>query len=1014
METQKKLKLIPLHQFFKIMDRPSKAMYLLLYCALLLSSVVLTVALNDPSQWVVEVDTFHAQQLETVPLRTFEWQYRSMDTEIGAWQEDVTYFASPMQPKSWIVMLFCLLQIIGWAYLLTAASYIKNYVSYVAFFFYGMAIYLSGAFEMVAPDHAIFFNIGLTLLVFVPAYLFQQTILNWRFAFRLPLFFAVTALPFVLVYVYRDWVGIHATSVSMFPLLVVLGLVYCVFVAKDLAQLVFFLGSNAKNPKWRLTPTMYLAVLVPVASISFLMMHNAMGWHFLESGDFPLKAMHFLAFMSILMPGLNQNIGLTVKESINNRSFSMLVTAFGLVSVSSMFLQVGLGDYLYLHAIERLFSVMMFLGVLVHSMYMFYNFGPLLSARLNLYFLTMMPKRLMYVFVWGVMVLAALGLDASEGMKTQRLLKAVAFNRSADQEMLEGKTMEAIALYQAAATIAEGSVKANYNQAMLLMQVGGDGYQIRECLRKASGFVPFVPAWLNLGNLELSDASPDQAKRYLKQGLELVSDAKISNNLAQAYLLLDQPDSAVMSMKQALLQDPENPNYYANLGKIYLQHGKLQEAKKFLQEGLSLDQTNAAVVTNALFLNLKADAGLKIDDRVWSDPEILSSRSSRFNHAVDRYKSRDYKAASSVIDTLLAASETPDVLFLDGMLRFERGDWEGAISRMAFMDVNHPEYSKYTNHFLGVAFFSAGIPEMASAFFEASGSKGRMEDLLNHARMEIDRGDLAKGFALLNQARTIDTTLMSSVAREEALLQLANGEYLFASIGFDLKSLSADEWTRAGIYAGMKGNKGAALEAFRNAIEKDPKTVAPYLEMGRISIRTGDSLALENLEAGLKKNPKHLGLRVEQSRALMMANRIEEGRKQLSVLLQEAPQDPAVLLLQAEFSAATGDTSLSIKQYKTLLQTRPLDQAVVLPLARLMRQKRMDFEGQNLLANVLMINPRNAEYWAELAYFERLLDRTQEVAGAARRAVSLTPNPDRAKQISTEFAVEMKAFPPIE
>jgi predicted Zn-dependent protease len=100
-----------------------------------------------------------------------------------------------------------------------------------------------------------------------------------------------------------------------------------------------------------------------------------------------------------------------------------------------------------------------------------------------------------------------------------------------------------------------------------------------------------------------------------------------------------------------------------------------------------------------------------------------------------------------------------------------------------------------------------------------------------------------------------------------------------------------------------------------------------------------------------------------------------------------------------------------LDQYKALRKVQPLHPGAVLGIARLMRAKRMDFDGQNLLADVLAINPRNPDYWYEMAHFERLLDRTEEVAKAARSAMELSTDPLRVKAIAAEFETELKAVP---
>jgi predicted Zn-dependent protease len=1012
MEPIKKLKLIPLHQFFKIMDGPGKALYLVLFVALLASAVGMFIASNDPSQWVLSIDEVHTTEPELVELRSYEQNYRKMETEITAWKEDAVFFASPMTPKSWIIFAFVVLQVLGWGYLMTAASYIKNFVGYAAFFLYAIAIFLSKAFEAIAPDQYWLFNLGLAVLIFVPAYLLQQGILKLGFALRLALFLAITAFPFILSYAFKGWLGLHGASVGMFPVLAFVVIAYFLFISKDISQLMFFVGTNLPKQSWRAKFPVFFAVFLVIEALEFLMLHNAMGWQFLAGAEqFPVRPIHLLVVVSILMPGINQNLSFVVKDNMDNRSFSTLITALGLVATSAIFLHIALGEYLFLYALDRMLSLLFFIAGLLHFFYMYYNFGPMLKARMNFYYLSMMPKRLMFVFVVAATLLLSLGFEASEGMKTQRLFAAVAYNRHADHEMLEGRFVEATALYNAACASALGTVKGNYNQAMLMMRTGGAATEIKDLLARASGFIPFAPAWLNLGNLEMEGGVPSQAKYYLRKGWEMVKTPELANNLAQAHLLMGEPDSAIISMKEALRLAPEMPVLYANMGKIYLDHGKYKPAEEFLKAGLALPEPGSAVATNALLLNMVAGTELVVPESLLQQAGMKDSRSAMFNFAVERYKRRDFEGASALLDSMLITNETPDALLLDGMIRFEQGDIGGAISRMEFMDVNHRNYMKFTNHFLGVGFFNAGVPELAASFFAKSVENGRQDDLINQAYMEIDRGDHEYGYMLLNQTRTQDSSLFDLVAREEALLQVATGEYFFASLGFDLGTLTPSEWVRAGIYAGQKGNRPAALEAFRHAIELDSTAVAPYLEMGKISIELGDSLAAENLLPGLKHHPKDIGLRVQLARAALVAGNRAEGEKYLADLEKEAKDDFGVRCLKAEITALKGDTASAMEQYQALYKLQPLASPAVLGLARLMRAKRMDFEGQNLMNDVLGINPRNPDYWYEMAQFERLLDRREEVARAAQSAIGLETNPARAKAIAEEFKLEITEFP---
>ncbi|HEX2899619.1 MAG TPA: tetratricopeptide repeat protein, partial [Bacteroidia bacterium] len=277
--------------------------------------------------------------------------------------------------------------------------------------------------------------------------------------------------------------------------------------------------------------------------------------------------------------------------------------------------------------------------------------------------------------------------------------------------MLHGEETEAMLQYSAAVSEARGSVKGNYNLAMLEMSLTGDLVKAREHFKFSSSFIKFPYSFLNWGNLEQSEYSPRQASVVMRRGTREVPNAYLSNNLAKAFLQLDEPDSAILEMKEALRLQPDNSAFYSNLGRIYMDYDKVDEAKKFLESGLDLPKVHRATVTNALFLNLRHGSKIAVSEDLLQLPHIRESWETNFNFAIDRYHQGDIEGArrlltrnqpeaASYSDSTASGSLRADSLLLDGMLLFEKGEIARAISRMDFIDVNFPVYRPYTNHFL--------------------------------------------------------------------------------------------------------------------------------------------------------------------------------------------------------------------------------------------------------------------------------------------------------------------------
>lgn len=1021
MEPKKKLKVIPMWTFFTAMKLVDKLLFGIVFIALIGTAAVAIMAAENPVRWTLDVNEVTESTQEQVTLRSYTHNYRQIDTQIGAWKEQVVYVASRIAPQPWLVLSFIIAQVLGWAYLLASASYVRNVVAYVIYFAFAILVFVASAMNAEKTTSFWLVNGGLAVLLLAPAYLLQQEILKLAFGLRLLIFAVVAALPFGIKYYEGGWLELHSASVGMMPVLAVVTIVYLVFIANDINNLIFYLATNAKNPKYRVKFPIIFTVFLVLTAIEFLMLQKEMGWEMVASdNEIGLRPMFLIATASLLAVGTKQALGPVLKNFIPNLGMSMGFVAIPLIGLSFMAYLVATGEYLFLHMVERLgISLLFFTGV-GHFFYMFYNFGPLIRARVNFYYLSMMPRRLMYFFVVVIAIAGTVLLEAAGMAKSSRLFSETMYNRMGDDEVLRGNLPEAMLHYRTAVQNARGSVKGNYNLGMLEISTGGDLAKAREHFRHASDFIPFAYAYLNWGNLEQSDYNPIRAKAVLQDGVRKAPNAYVHSNLAQAMLRLDEPDSAILQLKQAMLLQPNNGGLYANMGRLYMDYEKPDEAEKFFTSGLELREVHRAIVTNTFFMNMRHGTTMPISDEILQSPAVKDSWETIYNSALERYKVGDLEGAARRLahgstgnpftDSTASGSLRPDSLLLDGMLLFEQGQVDRAMSRMDYIDVNYPEYRAYTNHFLGAAFFGQGLPEMAAAYFRKSVEHGRSSDILSEAMMEFDRGNFDYALLQLYLARATDTTLAQLVSKEEAKLQYANGDYFFASLGFNQADLSMGDWMQIGIAAGKRGNQPAALEAFRRAIELDSKSTAPYLEMAKISLALGDSLAMENLQPGLDKAPKDLDLNVVHASILLGKGDVAGAARIGESLKASAPKNRDVRIITARITAAKGDTTTAIAELEQLRKENPILPAVILPLSHIYRAKRMDFEGQNMLMAAKDINPENPDFWYELAHFERLLARPEESGANAVEAMRRATSIERSKHIAEEFKEEIASF----
>lgn len=1020
---KRKLKVIPIYKFFQIMDLPSKVIFLSLLLGLTALSVGLVISADDPVKWSMDVVEVPATQQKEVSLIDYEANYRTMTAEVQAYKENVIIGPKMIVPKNWMVLIFAAAMALGWTSLLTGASYIKGYGIYGAFLLYGIFAMTERMFEVVYPGVGLIISFGLVVMAAIPAFLLHQGYIKLKFWLRFLIFLVLIGGPYLVLHQMAGWEGLHRASAEAFQIYLFFSLAFLFFVASEINNLVFYLGTNAKKRKFRARSNILLGVFIVLIGLQFMMLQDAMGWRLVKiPPDFPFRPLHLVAFSALIMVFTKQNLYPALREYINNRGMSFAILGIGLLGMGIFFYHSMLGEMLYRYSIERIAIILIFLTSVFHLGYTYFNFGVLLRARVNFYYISMMPRKLMYFFVVIATFMIGFGMEASSGFHSRPSFSTSFYNRLADAYLVEGDKAQAMGYYNAAVGVAEGSVKGNYNRAILAWTVAENTELAEKHFLQATQFLPFAPAYINLAAMELETGVPSQAMFYLKKGLKETNDKYLHNNLAQIYVMTADPDSAIIHTKEALRLDPDNSTFYGNLASIYMDYERYDEAAKYFQAGLECDPVSPMTVTNAFFLDLAYGVDLEVSEEVVRLPEIRDHLEAWFNLAISKFRRQDMAGTRSVLDSLTASIDRglpdslkggyrpPELLFLDGCLLFEEGQVQNAISRMEFLDQNYPPLKPYTKHFLGAAYHGQGVSGTAAEYYRKSVTNGRFSDLMSEALMEIDRGNHDYAFMLLNQARAGDSTLMGPVATEMALLQMARGEYLLASIGFDIDGLTRNEWTRVGLYAGKIGNIPAALEAFRKLIVKDSSSVIPYLEMGRISLANHDPLAKENLQPGLDLEPDNIELQTEMARALIQAGEIKEGLAMGKKVLASGKETPEVKLLEAELAIVEKDTTNAIILLDTLQKRHPLLEKVVIQLSVLLRATGREIEAQNLVVESLELNRMSPALELELARVEKALGRIGESAQAAQRAMKKEITLERIKQIQEEFAKEIEMY----
>lgn len=1011
----RKLKVIPFYFFVRKLHWANKILFFVLFAALLSMAAGILISAEDPGRFVTNITTLQNAETENVLVKEFTENYRSMDFSMPAVQEEVFFVAGPMTQPPWLSYALILAIVLSFSIILTAGTYFKNWGAYVvagvflAFFTTsGVSMFIMGTDE---PSRWI--DGGLAIMILFPGVLFHQRILKFRLVLRFLTFLILLGLPFLLTYQTAGFVGLHGVTTNLYPIMMVIALVFVFFVAKEPTNFIFYATSNLKNKKFRLKFPFVLALFIILFAIEFLMLHNALRWNFIPVNEIGIKPLHLLVAAAVLTVFTSQNLYPKWKSFISNAGMSLGILGFALLGTSIIFFHIASGEFLFRFQVERAVSILFPVLGLFHFLYITLNFLDLINNRINYYFLTMTPRRIMYVFVIIGTILFSITLEASDSATARKLFYSSMYNRLGDQLMLENRNLEALNLYRSATSAARGTVKGNYNYAYLTLSELKNSLEALDYYHEAYDNIPYGPAALNRANLQIAEYMSDQAMVTLQESERKQPNAYVGNNLALLFKQANKPDSTIKYLKSALRLEPEMSSLYANMASLYMDYEKPEWAEKFLDAGLKAKNISPGIVANSLLFNLKQSGGPEVDPALLENVAVAQDPVVRLNYSLHLYRSGKLNEAKVYLDSLLEKNETAEALLLHGMVLLETGEVDLGLSRFEYLTKSaaYQNYRAQAHHFLGMAFFQQKVPEMAAYHFSKSVEVGDSADLFNWGVMLLDAEMPDSGYNILRLARSKNPELLWTVGREESLLNRAYGDE-FAFLTGMLDNLKPDEYVRMARYAGIAGNFAMALDNFQSLIALDSNNATPYLEMGRIYLNHSnyDTAAVENLKYGAQLFPDNQEIQLELTRAYLRMHKLTEAEQHLARATELNPEAFDVSYYRALLAVEKGDSAGAAVQLDALHKARPLDTRVILSLAKIYKGMDEAFKGQELLYNATQRNWLNAGLWIEMAYFERMAGREKEVGVAALKAIELTPDEQEKIRLGGEFAAELRSL----
>ena len=1011
----KRLPYLPLHFFYFQFSAVQKRVFLILISCLVLTGGLFLFAWIQPDFWSLQINEVAETQVEEVLVDQVTYNYHDFDLNFNAFRQWVSYSAGPLLPAAFPVIFFMLMQIIGWSGIMTAATVIRSRWIYFFYFLFILFVHFSDIARIILPNSvwgARILEFGIVIAFLGLGHVFQMNILRWNVLSRFLLITGLSMVIFFIPLIQGGWMIWHQVSGEIFTYLTILSILFLYFIGKEPTNLLVFSATNRPTPAARLNPRILLALMIIYLVVCFILVNEYLNFGLFPDISVGLKPSH-LVFVSLIFTAFtSQNHYHHVKGMFTSlNAFTIILVCWSLIVGSFFFFNYTVGDRIFILAIERMAIVFFFSIGFIHTIFIWMNHKELLFKRVNLYYLMTQGPRFNIYIVWLVGLVSMLAAEGREDWKSVNLLSHSLANHQGDQAMLQGDSEKALKAYRIGAIQSPGSVKANFNLASLYIGSRETLPDAAFHYQQATSIREFPPARLNAANLFYYNNQSKEAFDVLNEGMQKEEvNPYLANNLGLLYMNQGNADSAIVNLKKALIADLNISSIYTNLALIYHDNNRPEEAQKFFKAAIETSNPDHATHVNHLFYQLATGHSEETESFKGEKDYFLS-----YNEILKQQKEKKQKVDKVLLKSLAQESQSPDAMVLDSYLLFKEDSIDHAESIVTFLLKTYPTYGAKASYLLGTEYYRRGVPEMARKFFRQAADAGEPIGRLYEARMDIELGRADTANLKLSVFRARNEAYWEATSKELAMLLKAYGQDVYALTEWDISTLSYNEKVRIGKYADSLNQFVNALEAFRTVQLLDSNSIVPYLELGKIYNKYGDTLAIENLKYGLELvDPNNRALQLELAKAYLKAGKFEEVRNivngfSINSDSTDSQSDKELLALDAEIAIADGDTAKAIVFLDSISKTNPLATESILRLAEIYLHQKNYESGNLLISNVLDFNTENPEIWLYYAYFSREWNLIEDAAFGAIKAIELIDDPKRKQTISKEFAEEIQA-----
>jgi putative PEP-CTERM system TPR-repeat lipoprotein len=446
-----------------------------------------------------------------------------------------------------------------------------------------------------------------------------------------------------------------------------------------------------------------------------------------------------------------------------------------------------------------------------------------------------------------------------------------AFLENGDRYVADGKLREAVIEYRNAVDLDPKNGASRAKLAETYERLGDGPNALQEYIRAADLLPDDTRIQLHVGKYLLAAGRTADALAR--------ADAVIARNKddVDAHILrgtalggLNDLDSAINAIEEAVRIDPTKGASYTSLGMVQLARGSAAEAEAAFKKAVELSPRSV-------------DSNLALANFYWASGRLPESE-------------RSLQAALS-IDARHRVANRAMALFLLSTQRISEAE----------------PYLKQLADSTGDPFAAFGLIDYYIATGRTKEAKTRLEPLVAQAATaQAANRRLAQARAVEGDKSGAHTILdgMIKANPRDAETQLFKGQLLVqegrrdealphvqAAITAAPSSASA-QFALGKIYA-SRGDVPAAEAAFRETIRLNPRATAAQVALSQLQLASGGIQAsLQSAEEAARREPRNLTVRLALVRSLIANRQTDRAAKEIDMLLAQRPNDAAVHVQQ--------------------------------------------------------------------------------------------------------------------